>query len=680
MTRKIISIFLALVIVFSFTACSGGNKKEDTLSSNLKAQSLTNENINAKEIDIYDGLGETYSKELLMLPDANVGLLEAVKADKSVYMYGAADNSEQVLYKMDIKSRVFERIGIPPNCEIYRIFVVPNERVGLLCFGEDGGYILYSFKENEGWSEQKLPMLEEYEDDIITQIYQAGRGFIVFTTSSILLLDTNGNLIKSLGGYDRGGTCFFREDGNKIVIIAQTAVGIDKSAYQLKTTVLNADFECLETYKSDREFTAFYDTFDDSCSILAQKADTVYKYDYINDKAQPHVNTFSSGMFPNSIIIIDDDCLFSLNSGKPYIWHTFNTEGVVTLTLATYMPEVILLDWINTYNETSTKYKVNVVDYAAYDKGNDGQGLTRLRTDIISGNTPDIYDLSNLSADIYARRGILEDLTCYFSNDSTIQYDDFVPSAIKALETNGGLYYITPTYEVISVCGDAGFVGDKGNWTPQEFFAATENMIPSEVFGPETTKTTFLSYLLTFMGDEYIDKEKLQCHFDDQSFISFLEFASELPDDYQYDLTDSSPIARAYIGKQPILVEQIGVSAISFLSFTDTVFNGYAQYVGFPTNTFSGVAMKPHSVIAMSSQSQNKDGIMDFICFLLSDTMQKEMPFCPIIKSMLFEAMDQWEREYLEFPPVLYTTYDNTSVEIEGKTDLQSAKNACSKS
>ncbi len=669
MPRRIISIVLALVVVLSFAACGSDNKQEDA-APRAKVQSLANDNAGAKELDVYSDLGETYSKELLMLPDANAVLLGAVKADGAIYMYGTFSNGEQVLYKMDIETRAFERIDIPQNCEIHKLFAAPDGSAGLLCFGESGEYILCSFKQNEGWSVQTLPMLEEYEDDIITQIYQTGRGFVVFTTDSILLLDADGNQLKKLGGYAHVGTCFLRQDG-AAVIVAQAEDGIDKTS-ELKTTVLGADFEVLESYKSNRDFTAFYDTFDDG-SILAQKADTAYKYDYINDTVQPLVNTSSSGMSPNSIIIIDEENLFSLNSGRPYIWHPQGADGVTALTLGAYNPEVILLDYINTYNENSTKYKINVLDYAAYDENNDGQGLTRLRTDIISGNVPDIYDLSNLPAELYARRGILEDLTPYFSEGSPVNYEAFTPGAIKALETNGGLYYITPTYEVISICGDVSFVGDKGSWTPEDFFTATANILPADVFGPETTKNTFLSYLLTFMGDEYIDKETLQCHFDEDSFARFLEFAAQLPD-AQSDAAYSSPSARAYVGKQPILLEQIGVSAIGFLAFADTIFNGNAQYVGFPTNSSSGVAMMPHSVLAMSSQTQSKDGVMDFMYFLLSEPMQKEMPFCPIIKDVLVDTMEQWEKEYLEYPPMLYTTYDGASVEIEGKTDPDTAK------
>lgn len=669
MPRRIISIVLALVVVLSFAACGSDNKQEDA-APRAKVQSLANEKAGAKELDVYSDLGETYSKELLMLPDANAVLLGAVKADGAIYMYGTFSNGEQVLYKMDIETRAFERIDIPQNCEIHKLFAAPDGSAGLLCFGENGEYILCSFKQNEGWSVQTLPMLEEYEDDIITQIYQTGRGFVVFTTDSILLLDADGNQLKKLGSYAHVGTCFLRQDG-AAVIVAQAEEGIDKTS-ELKTTVLGADFEVLESYKSNRDFIAFYDTFDDG-SILAQKADTAYKYDYINDTVQPLVNTSSSGMSPNSIIIIDEENLFSLNSGRPYIWYPQGADGVTALTLGAYNPEVILLDYINTYNENSTKYKINVLDYAAYDENNDGQGLTRLRTDIISGNVPDIYDLSNLPAELYARRGILEDLTPYFSETSAVNYEAFTPGAIKALETNGGLYYITPTYEVISICGDVSFVGDKGSWTPEDFFTATANILPADVFGPETTKNTFLSYLLTFMGDEYIDKETLQCHFDEDSFARFLEFAAQLPD-AQSDAAYSSPSARAYVGKQPILLEQIGVSAIGFLAFADTIFNGNAQYVGFPTNSSSGVAMMPHSVLAMSSQTQSKDGVMDFMYFLLSEPMQKEMPFCPIIKDVLVDTMEQWEKEYLEYPPMLYTTYDGASVEIEGKTDPDTAK------
>ena len=168
----------------------------------------------------------------------------------------------------------------------------------------------------------------------------------------------------------------------------------------------------------------------------------------------------------------------------------------------------------------------------------------------------------------------------------------------------------------------------------------------------------------------YVDKEKLACDFESQSFQDFLSFAAGLPDDVDYENLDSQPIARAYVGEQPILIRQIGSSAIVFLSFTDTIFGGQAQYVGFPAESSSGVALLPHALVSMSASSPNKEGVMDFIYFILSPEAQTADMYCPIIQSLLDERMELWEEKYLEQPPILNTYFEDSYIAIEGTTDI----------
>lgn len=313
--------------------------------------------------------------------------------------------------------------------------------------------------------------------------------------------------------------------------------------------------------------------------------------------------------------------------------------------------------------------------YAKYDEaGHEGQGLDMLRADIAAGFMPDIYDLSQLPAELYAEKGLFEDLKPYFSGDAPVIYSDFVQSAVEVLEYEDGLYYIAPGFEAVTLCGDSSFVGDNGSWRPKDFFNAVDGMAAENVFGPEVTKDIFLYYLLAFLEDEYVDKEKLACDFESQSFQDFLSFAAGLPDDVDYENLDSQPIARAYVGEQPILIRQIGSSAIVFLSFTDTFFGGQAQYVGFPAESSSGVALLPHALVSMSASSPNKEGVMDFIYFILSPEAQTADMYCPIIQSLLDERMELWEEKYLEQPPILNTYFEDSYIAIEGTTDIGTAK------
>ena len=74
-----------------------------------------------------------------------------------------------------------------------------------------------------------------------------------------------------------------------------------------------------------------------------------------------------------------------------------------TLTLAAqYLGSDLRADVLN-FNRSSDKYRIEVTDYSEFNTEDDyTAGLTRLNTEIISGNTPDILAVSGLPIEQYA--------------------------------------------------------------------------------------------------------------------------------------------------------------------------------------------------------------------------------------------------------------------------------------
>lgn len=65
--------------------------------------------------------------------------------------------------------------------------------------------------------------------------------------------------------------------------------------------------------------------------------------------------------------------------------------------------------------------------------------VLNLNTKIISGDIPDILDMSNLSVPIYHNKGLLEDLYTYIKNDSEINMDDYFANVFDAISIDGTL-------------------------------------------------------------------------------------------------------------------------------------------------------------------------------------------------------------------------------------------------
>ena len=672
--KKCVVIMLLFAMLCSFAACGSKTVEVSYSEGEKKMQQSQYDEKYSEELDVYDDTGEIYTRELILTPDADICLMRAIRSYNYIFMYGVTGLGEQLLYKMDIESQQFEKIELPQQYTVQGMCAAAEGGINILYIGEENEYILLAVKDDGSRSEMTLPMLEEYKESLVTQIYSVENGYIVFTADRILALDKQGNQIKKIENFYRYGSCIQQENGN-IILAINIMTTPNAQTPETRVLILDSNFDLLESYDSNRQFTLFLEDLDGDSKILCQSLGTLFRFDYKNDVIQPVIDMTQSGVSSASLIYLEDDQYFSLINGMPYFLRRDDGNSIITLTLAAYHLDYNLSNYISKYNDSSASYRIRIADYAMYDEdGTEGQGLNRLRADIIAGRTPDIYDLSQLPAELYAERGLFEDLKPYFSGDAPIQYDQLVQSAVKVLEYKGELYYIPPEFEAITVCGDVSFVGDCDTWTPQEFFDAVDSITPEDVFGPEITKTVFLSVLLQFLEDEYIDKENLTCYFDNADFLKFLEFAFYLPDECDYSTLDSQPTARAYVGRQPLLIRQIGSSAISFLSFTDTIFSGQAQYVGFPTNLSNGVALQPISLVSMSSTSQHKSGVMDFIYFLLNENIQRSVSCCPIVQSMLEEQMDLWQDQYLERTPVLYTFCDDVAVQIEGKTDLDTAK------
>ena len=77
---------------------------------------------------------------------------------------------------------------------------------------------------------------------------------------------------------------------------------------------------------------------------------------------------------------------------------------------------------VKEFNDSQSGCVVQLVDYSNYNTFNEQTGKDRLNTDIISGKTPDIYDLGYWSENQLAEKGLLENLKPYFDSDADFPY------------------------------------------------------------------------------------------------------------------------------------------------------------------------------------------------------------------------------------------------------------------
>jgi hypothetical protein len=112
------------------------------------------------------------------------------------------------------------------------------------------------------------------------------------------------------------------------------------------------------------------------------------------------------------------------------------------LTLACLYLDYNLRSQIVRFNKTNPDYRIVVKDYSEYATDDDSNaGLTKLNTEIISGNVPDIIaNETGLPLAQYASKGLLEDLWPYIDADPEYSRDKLMAQPLNAAQTEGKLY------------------------------------------------------------------------------------------------------------------------------------------------------------------------------------------------------------------------------------------------
>ena len=287
-----------------------------------------------------------------------------------------------------------------------------------------------------------------------------------------------------------------------------------------------------------------------------------------------------------------------------------------SLTLACQWTDGPLQEAVIRFNRNSN-VRIEVVDYSQFNTDEDySAGLTKLTTEIMSGNLPDILSLQGMPYQQLAAKGLLEDLYPYIDADAEIKRDDFLPNVLQALEENGKPCSTISTFNIVTLAGAAQIVGDKPGWSYSDVVAALARMPEGcTVLDQFTTSGDILRDMLTIDADYYIDWATGQCRFDSKEFADLLTFSKLFPnafdsmnfnwDEYQSDN------ARISEGKQ--LLTRLYLGSFDDITRTEAEFGGNITYIGFPTASGVGSYLNVSSGYAMSANCADKDAAWQFL-------------------------------------------------------------------
>lgn len=352
------------------------------------------------------------------------------------------------------------------------------------------------------------------------------------------------------------------------------------------------------------------------------------------------------------------------------------------MTYATMYLDYEIRKQVISFNKTNQEYRIEVKEYM---NGTDdyNAALTQINTDIVSGNTPDIIDLTYGSMPQYIAKGVLEDLYPYMENDPEINREDYLENVLKAYEVDGKLYAAPPSFYINTVLAKVSDVGDRKSITLDELMELM-NGLPEDVKIYEyATKNSILMYNTMMNTDQYVDWTTGECKFNGEDFIKALEFANKFDKDFVYDEEAPGTAEQLHSGK--LLMIQGSISSMNEYQMYEGMFGEPITFIGYPTNKENGSFISgAGGVLGMSAKSKCKEGVWEFIRAGITKEAQEKFDSngrwgFPIMKSALELVFESAMKEdYYEDgdgnkvkQPKTSWGYNDFNIEIYAATEEQ---------
>jgi len=278
------------------------------------------------------------------------------------------------------------------------------------------------------------------------------------------------------------------------------------------------------------------------------------------------------------------------------------------------------------FNRESTTHRIQIIDYSIFNTREDmAAGISRLLTEIIAGNVPDILDVTTLPFDQYAKRGLFVDLYDFIDADPELGRDKFIENILKAAEVNGFLYRMFPSFSISTLAGHPAVLGDQPGWDLDGFKTAiAANPQADFPLGEPMTKEGFLKEVFLLNMEQFVDWDAGNVYFDTGLFKQYLEFADTFPLNPSRERALYSEIwaAQEMLTDGRQILYPMELNDYQQFLLTRTILGGEIVFKGFPAETGNGNAFQINGGLAITTACEDKQGAWEFIRTFLLDTWQ----------------------------------------------------------
>ncbi len=506
-----------------------------------------------------------------------------------------------------------------------------------------------------------VPLGEDVSEDeyyYVNALFCNGENVIVWGMNNIEVYTLTGEPVKkiALETADLGQMFLLRDN-----TLASLCYG-ENNMYFVTIDIGTGEMsEKIEVPYNGYNFSHYAGTY---CDLLLVDSNGVYTYNFGDESHKKIMDFVDSDMASNTcynLAQISEDSFFAwtydeeIGNSMCGIYSKVDPATIKDkeiLTLGVMWMDSDVRKRVVEFNKASDEYRIRVEEYSQYNTAEDYTvGLSKLNTDIASGNAPDIMCVTGeMPVESYMSKGLFVDLNTFLENDPELKKEDYMQEVIDACSQDGKWYQMAPTYYLFTVFGKASDVGEEPGWTFEEMKALRDKKGEDVQVFAERTKNSILMEAVMMNSDDYINWETGECFFNTQGFIELLEFANEFPSEIDYEELYNDP---TYWEKQETLfrdgkalLQPYTISNFQdFLYTEDGTFGEQITAVGFPVSEGVGNAYMCNLGFTISSKSKYQDVAWEFLRYYLTDEYQDSVEYGWPIKLSSLEKRVQKAQE-----------------------------------
>ena len=326
-------------------------------------------------------------------------------------------------------------------------------------------------------------------------------------------------------------------------------------------------------------------------------------------------------------------------------------------------------DWlsrmVSQYNRQSEDCRIVTKSY--YDSDAPDFGTEALKKDLLDGVIPDIL-ASNPDYHMFSNKGMFEDLSVWMENDPEFHKEDYVMNFFESLKYHGRLERMGFQFGVNTYAAKAEHLGDAQRLTLADY--ANLELPEGMELMDGVERTRMFNALMYSQLMEFVDYQNGTCSFDSEGFISLLDWFGSFP--------EQAAIQNDYAFREDrALLYPLQIHSLKSYHATGQIVFGNADVTltGTPIGTEgNGGVFAPLRLITVSSSSQYKEEIWEFIKFCLREENQLSDDFgFPVNRNALSSAMERDQQPPTEMNKFTYS-YGDLSEEITAATAEEAAE------